>query len=159
MKMENRVFLTLIWLFQKHGMRHEALETRKCFKSFAVRKLIPNDYVMCPMKQLLCLVKNYLSTYFYKRAQRVIKLQSKIKNVDNVVTTIKTHFTEQIMAEDNNIYFVLASNNQKKINPLIIGVFKNTAVLNDNGIIIQIDNNYHNYTHNMTSVVKLYSTT
>ena len=156
--MENRVFLTLIWLFQKKRMHHEVLQTRECFTNFKVRELQPSDYVARPMKQLQLLINDFLRASFYKRAQRVIKTKITINNVSNIVATIKTHFTEKIVGNDNNLYLVFASNNDKNINPLIIGVFKNTVVLNDNGIIVEIDGRYENNTHKMTALIKLYST-
>jgi len=52
LKMENRVFLSLIWIFQKTGMFDLANETREYFQSLSIRRLAEADYFKFPSKQI-----------------------------------------------------------------------------------------------------------
>ena len=156
LRMENRVFLTLIKLFQMKGMKNQADVTRKYFENLPVKNLEESDYWRFPSKKVYWFTREKSMTSFYNRLEKKINGEV-VQNIDHVMTTIREQFGDE-ETENMHLYFVLASEHEKNTIPLIIGIFQNIIVLNDNGIIIQIDSEYRNHSHKIRSIIKLLST-
>ena len=158
LKMENRVFLSLIWFFLKTGLFNLANETKAFFKTLAVRRLAESDFRMFPSKSInLLLKKQTIRTEFFRQVKKTIPA-TRIGNMQNVLSTVSEKFRD-VMTSNNNLHFVLASDNHEKKNPLIIGILYNVLIINHHGIITQINNEYQNHTHDMFMIIKLCATT
>ena len=158
LKMENRVFLSLIWLFQKTGLFHLRNETKAYFKTLAVRRLAKSDFYMFPSKPIkLLLKKQTMKTEFYKQIKKPIQA-TRIGNMQNILSTVSEKFRDLMENNSNNLYFVLASDNHEKKTPLIIGILHKIVMINHQGIITEINNEYQNHTHDMFMIIKLCAT-
>ena len=59
--------------------------------------------------------------------------------MENILITASEN-SGDIMEDNNNLYLVLASDNQQNKNPLIIGILYIIVVMIDKGIISEINN-------------------
>ena len=113
---------------------------------------------MFPSKKVnLLLKKQTIRTEFYKQVKKTIQA-TRIGNMQNILSTVSEKFRD-VMTNNNNLYFVLASDNPEKKNPLIIGILYNVVIINDQGIITEINNEYENHTHDMFMMIKLCANT
>ena len=81
-----------------------------------------------------------------------------IGKMENILAIISEKFGDG-MGYNNNLYLVIASRNHEKNNPLIIGVMSDIVMMNDGGMITEMNNEYENYTHHMFMMIKLFATT
>ena len=128
------------------------------FKAFSIRRLAKNDYYNYPRKQINFLLKKQgIKTYFYKQIKKDIQ-PTLIRNMENMLPIITRHFGE-ILEDNKNLYFVLASDNHENKNPLIFLILYNIIMVNDKGIIIEINSYYQIHKHHVFKIIKLCSTT
>ena len=145
-------------LFQKSGLYHLIHENREFFKDLPIRRLTPNDYHKFPPNKVNWFSKKEtIKAEFHKQIKKNIQHRL-IGKTENVLAIISEQFGDG-MEYNNNLYLVLAPDKHENKNPLIIGILYNVVVMNDKGIINEINNEYHNYTHYIFMLIKICATT